>query len=157
MGSPLGGGFRFYQLQQKVDAKALLEMEHDEMTDAVIASHYDVNRRGGPSLILMTTAGYDYLVARNASNEGFYLVWDGSQEPPVFDAEVYGAIVNEANKAGLKPTYHVYCALQLLPVLTMCASIRSQTRSCLTLALALTTRSTMRMSSTRDRTLRLPT
>jgi adenine-specific DNA-methyltransferase len=107
-GSPLGGGFRFCQLQKKVDAKALLEMERDEMTDAVIASHFDANRRGGPGLIIMTTEGYDYLVARNSSDEGFYLVWDGSPEPPVFDETTYDAVVAEAVKAGLKPTYHVY-------------------------------------------------
>ena len=64
-GQPTGGGYRFCQLQKKVDAKALLEMERDEMTDAVIASHYDANRRGGPGLIIMTNEGYDYLVARN--------------------------------------------------------------------------------------------
>lgn len=104
----LPGGFRFCQLQKKVDAKALLEMERDEMTDAVIASHYDVNRRGGPSLILMTAEGYEYLVARNGSDEGFFLVWDGSPEPPVFTEDVYDAVVKEAIKAGLKPTYHVY-------------------------------------------------
>jgi adenine-specific DNA-methyltransferase len=107
-GKLLGGGFRFYQLQRKVDAKALLEMERDEMTDAVIASHFDASRRGGPGLIIMTTEGYEYLVARNSSDEGFYLVWDGSPEPPVFDEATYGAVVAEAEKAGLKPTYHVY-------------------------------------------------
>ena len=112
-GSPQGGGYRFIELQKKVDAKALLEMERDEMTDAVIASHYDVNRRGGPSLVLMTTEGYSYLVARNSSNEGFYLVWDGSAEPPVFDESVYGEVVNEAVSAGLKPTYHVYARFNL--------------------------------------------
>ena len=105
---PLEGGFRFCQLQQKVDAKALLNMERDEMTDAVIASHYDVNKRGGPSLVLMTHAGYEYLVARNAQDEGFYLVWDGSSDPPVLDEDVYEAIVNEAKKESLKPSYHVY-------------------------------------------------
>ncbi len=36
-GTPLGGGYRFIQMQKTVDAKALLEMERDEMTDAVIA------------------------------------------------------------------------------------------------------------------------
>jgi len=107
-GKPLEGGYRFSQLQRKVDAKALLEMERDEMTDTVIASHYDVNRRGGPSLIIMTNEGYNYLVARNSLNEGFYLVWDGSDEPPVFTEDVYDAVVNEAIKAGLKPVYHVY-------------------------------------------------
>jgi adenine-specific DNA-methyltransferase len=112
-GTPLGGGFRFLQLQKTVDAKALLAMERDEMTDAVIASHFDANRRGGPGLILMTTEGYSYLVARNASDEGFYLVWDGLAEPPVFDDGVYDAVVNEAIRAGLKPTYHVYARFNL--------------------------------------------
>ncbi len=107
-GEPLGGGFRFSQLQNKVDAKALLSMERDEMTDAVIASHFDINRRGGPSLVIVTNQGYEYLVGRNSSEEGFYLVWDGSQEPPVFEEATYDAVVAEAVKAGLKPTYHVY-------------------------------------------------
>lgn len=83
------------------------------MTDAVIASHYDINRRGGPSLVLMTTAGYEYLVARNASGEGFYLVWDGSPTAPVFNADVYAKVVEEAKKANLKPTYHVYARFNL--------------------------------------------
>src|SRR5438105_13645747 len=91
-GAALGGGFKFCKLEQKVDAKALLEMERDEMTDAVIASHFDANRRGGPSLILMTTKGYEYLVARNSNDEGFYLVWDGSAEPAVFDEATYDAV-----------------------------------------------------------------
>src|SRR5207237_194332 len=112
-GSPQGGGYRFVQLQNRVDAKALLAMERDEMTDAVIASHYDVSRRGGPGLVMMTAEGYNYLVARNSSDEGFYLVWDGALEPPVFDASVYEAVVGEAIKAGLKPTYHVYARFNL--------------------------------------------
>jgi adenine-specific DNA-methyltransferase len=107
-GTPLGGGYRFCQLQKKVDAKALLEMERDEMTDAVISSHFDAQRRGGPGLIIMTSEGYEYLVARNSSDEGFYLIWDGSPEPPVFDEATYDTVVNEAVRAGLRPTYHVY-------------------------------------------------
>ena len=110
---PLGGGARFIQLQKTVDAKALLEMERDEMTDAVIVSHFDANRRGGPGLITMTTEGYDYLVARNSSGEGFYLVWDGRPDPPTFDDLVYDRVVNEAKKAELKPTYHVYARFNL--------------------------------------------
>jgi adenine-specific DNA-methyltransferase len=45
-------------------------MERDEMTDAVIASHYDTNRRGGPGLIIMTNEGHGYLVARAPSALG---------------------------------------------------------------------------------------
>jgi adenine-specific DNA-methyltransferase len=110
---PLPGGFRFSQLQKTVDAKALLEMERDEMTDAVIASHYDSNKRGGPGLILMTNSGYEYLVARNTTGEGFYLVWDGLSTSPVFNADVYDKVVNEAKKASLKPVYHVYARFNL--------------------------------------------
>jgi len=112
-GEALGGGYRFVQLQSTVDAKVLLEMERDEMTDAVIASHYDANRRGGPSLIIMTNENYSYLVARNSSNEGFYLVWGGSAVPPVFTEDVYDVVVAEAIKAGLKPFYHVYARFNL--------------------------------------------
>jgi adenine-specific DNA-methyltransferase len=107
-GTPLPGGYRFIQMQKTVDAKALLEMERDEMTDAVIASHYDASRPGAPSLILMPGTSFEYLVARNPAGEGFYLVWDGSPEPPVLDEDVYAAIVNEAADADLKPIYHVY-------------------------------------------------
>lgn len=107
-GTALGGGYRFSQLQKTVDAKALLEMERDEMTDAVIASHFDANRRGGPGLVIMTSLGYKYLVARNMSDEGFYLVWDRSSGSPVLNEGVYDAIVKEARSAGLKPRYHVY-------------------------------------------------
>jgi adenine-specific DNA-methyltransferase len=112
-GYPTGGGYRFSQLQKKVDAKALLSMERDEMTDAVVASHYDANRRGGPGLVIMTNEGYGYLVARNAADEGFYLVWDGSPEPPMFDEATYDAVVSEAVKAKLKPVYHVYARFNL--------------------------------------------
>ena len=112
-GTPSGGGYRFCQLQKKVDAKALLEMERDEMTDTVVASHYDATRRGGPGLVIMTNEGYAFLVARNSSDEGFFLVWDGSPEPPVLNEEVYDAVVNEAAKAKLKPIYHVYARFNL--------------------------------------------
>lgn len=110
---PLGGGFRFVTLQNKVDAGALLDMERDEMTDAVIASYFDSAKRGGPSLVNMVHEGHQYLVARNSDDEGFFLVWDGTKQPPVFDEETYESIVEEAVKAGLKPFYHVYARFNL--------------------------------------------
>jgi adenine-specific DNA-methyltransferase len=108
-----GGGFRFCALQSKVDAKALLGMERDEMTDAVIASHFDSARSGSPNLVTMTHDGYQYLVARNADNEGFYLVWQGAKEQPIFTEDVYEHVVAEAKKAGLKARYHVYARFNL--------------------------------------------
>jgi adenine-specific DNA-methyltransferase len=100
-------------LQNKVDAKALLSMERDEMTDAVIASHFDTNQRGSSGLIQMGHEGYEYLVARNSDDEGFYLVWSGSKVQPLFTEEIYEAVVAEAVRAGLKPVYHVYARFNL--------------------------------------------
>src|SRR5581483_4799297 len=60
---PLGGGFRFAALDRKVDAAALLSMERGEMTDTVIASHFDSNRRRGPGLSYEAPGKYRYLVA----------------------------------------------------------------------------------------------
>jgi adenine-specific DNA-methyltransferase len=110
---PLDSGFRLVTLQNKVDAKALLSMERDEMTDAVIASYFDDARRGGPGLINVAEDGYEYLVARNADDEGFYLVWDGSKSPPKFDETGYESVVAEAQQANLKPVYHVYARFNL--------------------------------------------
>lgn len=111
--TPTGGGFSFYALQKQVDAKAVLNMERDEMTDAVIASHFDTGRRGGPGLIRMSHEGFEYLVARNADDEGFYLVWSGAETQPLFTEETYETVVAEAVKAGLKPVYHVYARFNL--------------------------------------------
>lgn len=111
--APLPGGFRFAALDRKVDAAALLSMERGEMTDTVIASHFDSNRRRGPGLSYEAPAKYRYLVARNADDEGFFLVWDGPNENTNLTEDVYEEIVAEAMDANLKPIYHVYARLFL--------------------------------------------
>lgn len=104
-GKPLGGGFKFLTLGNKVDANALLQMERDEMVDTVIASHFDSNRRRGAGLITIPTNGYRYLVARNVDNEGVFLVWGGANKNTDFTEEVYESCSLEAEKAGLKPFF----------------------------------------------------
>jgi adenine-specific DNA-methyltransferase len=111
--SPLPGGFSFFTLRSKVDAQAVLAMERDMMADTVIASHYDIMRRGGPSLVRMSDSRFRYLVARNNENEGFFLVWDGPGKSPVLDLDTYDAIVREALTAHLAPTYHIYARFNL--------------------------------------------
>ncbi|GAA3579906.1 hypothetical protein GCM10022197_41950 [Microlunatus spumicola] len=118
-GRAVAGGFRFVELQRRVDAAAVLQMERDEMLDTVIASHYDSNRRRSASLIAMADQGYQYLVARNADNEGLFLIWDGPNENTNFTEDVYDAIAAESEKAGLKPTYHVYARLYLFQTETV--------------------------------------
>ncbi len=111
-GSALGGGYRFVQLQQRVDATALLNMERNDMIDTVIASHFQTSNKGF-GLITLKNTKCKYLVAKNADNEGFFLVWEGADKNPVFDTEVYESVVQEAIEAGLKPRYHVYARFNL--------------------------------------------
>jgi adenine-specific DNA-methyltransferase len=114
-GRPLRGGFSFVTLGKKVDAAVLLKMERDEMVDTVIASHFDATRRRGDQLMQVEpTRGkeYRYLVAKNADDEGFFLVWDGAGKNTDFNEQVYEICAGEAVKAGLKQTpYHVYARL----------------------------------------------
>lgn len=109
-GEPLGGGYTFLALAKKVDAEGLLRMERGEMVDAVIGSHFEAADRRGPSLVRLGD-GSSYLVARNAENEGVFLVWNGQTGNTNFTRDVYRTCVKEAREAGLAPTYHVYARL----------------------------------------------
>jgi adenine-specific DNA-methyltransferase len=113
---PLPGGFTFVQLGKKVDATVLLQMERDEMVDTVIGSHFDASRRRGDQLIRLNSEdeSYQYLVAKNADDEGFFLVWDGPDKNTDLTEDVYDACVEEAVRAGLKKTpYNVYARLAI--------------------------------------------
>lgn len=110
---PLGGGFRFVSLAKKVDAEVLLKMERDEMADTVIASYFDASHRKGRRLVVLDDAPYRYLVAKNADDEGFFLIWDGADKNTDFTEQVYEACADEAKQAGLRPVYHVYARLNL--------------------------------------------
>lgn len=112
-GTPLDDGFRFVQLQKKVDADTVLRMERDEMLDTVITSHYDSNRRRGSGLMSLSDEGHRYLIAKNADNEGFFLVWDGPEKNTDLTEDVYEAIAAEAQKADLARMYHVYARLHV--------------------------------------------
>ena len=112
-GVPTGGGYRFVSLDKKVDADALLAMEREEMVDTVIASHFDNSRRRGSSLITVDPDAYRYLVAKNSDQEGFFLVWEGPDKNTDFTEDVYEECSNEAQRAGLKPNYHVYARYNL--------------------------------------------
>nr|WP_218913097.1 site-specific DNA-methyltransferase [Janibacter alkaliphilus] len=113
---PLGSGFTFKSLEKKVDAKTLLMMERDEMIDTVIASHSSTGSRRNAVLIPLgdNEEPYTYLVARNASNEGIYLVWSGAGSNTDLTEEAYEEITEEAEAAGLADVYHVYSRRNLI-------------------------------------------
>lgn len=115
--TPLGGGFTFKRLERRVDRRTLLLMERDEMIDTVIASHSSTGSRRSPVLIPVVGKDkrpYTYLVAKNASNEGIFLVWSGAGENTDLTEEVYEAVTEEAAHEGLADLYHVYSRRNLL-------------------------------------------
>jgi adenine-specific DNA-methyltransferase len=113
---PLGGGLTFKTLEKKVDAKTLLLMERDEMVDTVIASHSSTGTRRNAILAPVTDDGEPYanLVAKNARNEGIYLVWSGADSNTDLTEDVYEQITEEADAAGLAGVYHVYSRRNLI-------------------------------------------
>jgi adenine-specific DNA-methyltransferase len=111
---PLGGGYTFAALSKHVDAETLLLMERDEMIDTVVASHTGSTRRRGNLIhIPMPERPYKYLIAKNADEEGIYLVWNGAGKTNDLTEDVYEEIVDEAEAAGLAASYHVYSRLSL--------------------------------------------
>ena len=98
------------------DTEALALMERDEMIDTVIASRSSTGTRRNAVLIPVTDDGepYSYLVAKNASNEGIFLVWSGAGENTDLTEEVYETITEEAAREGLADLYHVYSRRNLL-------------------------------------------
>ncbi|CAH0197065.1 hypothetical protein SRABI98_01909 [Microbacterium sp. Bi98] len=109
-GVALGGGFSFKTLEKKVDAQTLLQMERDEMVDTVIASHSSTGSRRATVLVPVErdSEPYAYLVAKNSSGEGIFLVWSGPDASPDLTEGVYEKIAEEAESAGLANHYHVY-------------------------------------------------
>ncbi len=111
---PLGGGYRFAALDKKVDAGALLNMEREDLADTIIASHFDADQRRRDALVTLGSNGdYEYLVARNSEDEGFFLIWSGPDANTDFTEEAYEKCAAEAKRAGLSNRYHVYARLYL--------------------------------------------
>lgn len=106
--APLGSGFTYKRLSGKIDGAAVLNMARADMRDTVIFAHFSEQRRRD-ALVPVDVADYDYLVAVNGDNEGFFLVWDGPDRNTDLTRSVYSAIVEEAKKASLTlGRYHVY-------------------------------------------------
>jgi hypothetical protein len=97
----------------QADARALVTAQRNEIFDALIAPDCGSSRRRGPCPRRVAGRAYRYLIARNADEEGFYLVWDGPRAGVDFTEDVYEACAAEALTAGLKPVYHVWSRFNL--------------------------------------------
>ena len=109
---PLGGGFKFVELQrQQVDATAVNALQREEMIDLLLTSYWDKSDRAKGALTRCTPGENRYLFGINSRNEGFFLVWDSADQPSVLDRATFKTIVVEAKKIGLADRYHVYASL----------------------------------------------
>jgi adenine-specific DNA-methyltransferase len=113
LAEPLGCGFQFRMLTKKIDSKTVLTMRRDELIDVVITSHWENSRRGGCGLIRIEDRGYKYLVSKDEQNEGYFLIWDGSNKVGQLDVDTYTTVIQEGRKAQLKPPYHVYARYEI--------------------------------------------
>jgi adenine-specific DNA-methyltransferase len=106
----MGGGFRFARLTKKVDARAVLAMERDELIDLLISSHWDRDTRARPCILTFTRGKYRHLIARDPEGLGYFLLWQGAagERGTTLDAKTYREIVSDANEAGVRAPYNVY-------------------------------------------------
>jgi adenine-specific DNA-methyltransferase len=110
---PLGGGFEFRVLTRQIDAKTVLSMMKDELVDVVITSHWDETRRGSPNLIRIEDPKYTYLVGKDDRGEGYFIIWNNGGPVGQLDRDSYRLVLKDAEKAVLKPPYHVYARYEV--------------------------------------------
>jgi adenine-specific DNA-methyltransferase len=110
---PLGGGFEFRMLTRQIDAKTVLSMKKDELVDVVITSHWDDSRRGSPNLVRLDDPKYAYLVGKDDGGEGYFIIWNNGGPVGQLDRDSYKLVLKDAEKAGLKPPYHVYARYEV--------------------------------------------
>lgn len=109
---PLPGGFRFIELKrEQVDAKAVNDLAREEMIDLLLTSYWDRNEKAKSYLRRLTAGSHRHLFGVNPKNEGFFLIWDGPNEPSLLNREAFKRVVEEAKSEGLSSRYHVYASL----------------------------------------------
>jgi len=104
----LPGGFTFKYSTTKVDRDAVLAMQREEMVDLILMSHWETATRKGPMLTTLVHKGYQYLVAKDVADRGYFLVWEGPQEKTPLTTAALSNMIDEARKEGLSAPYHIY-------------------------------------------------
>jgi adenine-specific DNA-methyltransferase len=109
----LAGGFEYWVLDKKVDAKAILEMKREELIDVIITSHWEDDKRKSTSVIERINKDYSYLVGKNILNEGFFIIWNGKDSVGELNQTTYMELLAEAKKEGVNTPFHVYARYQV--------------------------------------------
>lgn len=108
---PLEGGFRFSKLMDQVDAAAVLALEREEMVDLLLTSYWDQKDRSAGHLQRLPAGTHQHLFARSGRGEGFFLIWNGPEQPSVLNRATFRAIAAEAQAEGLTQPFHVYARI----------------------------------------------
>ncbi|WP_137754506.1 DNA methyltransferase, partial [Sphingopyxis sp. L1A2A] len=108
---PLPGGFRFSKLMDQVDASAVLALEREEMVDLLLTSYWDQRDRSAGHLQRMPAGSHVHLFAKSGKGEGFFLVWNGPDQPSVLNRTAFRAIAAEAEAEGISQPFHVYARI----------------------------------------------
>lgn len=109
----ISNGFEYWELDKEVDAKAILEMQREELIDVIITTHWEDDRRRTTSAIDRIEKDYKYLVGRNILNEGFFIIWDGKNSVGELNQQTYMELLQEAKEEGVKTPFHVYARYQI--------------------------------------------
>jgi adenine-specific DNA-methyltransferase len=109
----LTGGFEYWVLDEEVNAKAILEMKHEELIDVIIATHWEDDKRKATSVIERINKEYKYLVGKNILNEGFFIIWNGKDSVGELNQSTYMDLLAEAKKEGVNTPFHVYARYQV--------------------------------------------
>ena len=109
----LTGGFAYWVLDKKVDAKAILEMKREELIDVITTSHWEDDKRKATSVIERINKDYKYLVGKNILDEGFFIIWNGKDSVGELNQSTYMELLAEAKKEGVNTPFHVYARYQV--------------------------------------------
>jgi adenine-specific DNA-methyltransferase len=96
---PLPGSFKFLKLTKQINSQTLLEMEREDLTEAILSTHLD------STLFPNNT----YLIAKNSQNEGIFLIWNGNpRRESKLSEKTYRQCLLERKTHQLSPTCHIY-------------------------------------------------
>jgi len=110
---PLEGDFSYWELDEKVDAQAILKMRREELIDVIITSHWEDDKRRTTSAITRFDKPYKHLVGKTGLNEGFFIIWNEKDTVGQLNQDTYMEILSEAKDAHVKTPYHVYARFQV--------------------------------------------
>lgn len=100
---PLKGSFKYLKLTKQINSQTLLEMEKEELIDSILSIQLDAVPLKG-----------NYLIAKNQSQEGIFLIWNGNpHRESQFTEKIYRQCALESKKYKLTPVYHIYARTQV--------------------------------------------